>query len=321
MRAIQSIFIFVVCLFVSPCNDMFCNSPVDSNDDGFDDRDMKVMQEIININKLNVSDASTLGRWDWNKRLYEFNFADTNLKKLPESIGTLGKLERIYIVKSGLTYLPESIGNLTNLTEITILYSKLETLPNSISRLKNLKSIDLSFNRLTEIPSPIFNTTIGGLNVSGNNITNIGSDLGKLSLLGSLNLSYNKLTTLPEEIGNLQKLDHIYIYNNNLVSLPNSLWNIKSLTFLRLDSNAIDNISERIGELTNLDGLLLEHNNLKTIPDGVGNLKKLFRITLAGNYLYCNNGVIDTLLIPIFLKDGSIPIVDGLYDQRSQLSP
>nr|WP_081098069.1 leucine-rich repeat domain-containing protein [Leptospira borgpetersenii] len=49
------------------------------------------------------------------------------------------------------------------------------------------------------------------LNLSGNQLTTLPKEIGKLQSLRELNLSHNQLTTLPKEIGELQNLRKLYL--------------------------------------------------------------------------------------------------------------
>jgi internalin A len=68
----------------------------------------------------------------------ELNFYQDCLTNLPNSIGSLTDLIKLYINYNQLSNLPESIGNLANLTVLHISHNQLTSLPNSIGNLSGL---------------------------------------------------------------------------------------------------------------------------------------------------------------------------------------
>lgn len=77
---------------------------------------------------------------------YQLLLGDQDIKKIPESIGTLKKLKEIVIYDSPLESLPETIGELTSLEKLILNNNKLTTLPTSIEKLTQLKELDLQYN-------------------------------------------------------------------------------------------------------------------------------------------------------------------------------
>ena len=77
---------------------------------------------------------------------------------LPESIGNLQKLKKLYLPDAALTKLPESIGSLNELEILYLGRSNLESIPSSLTKLKNLKQLDLEETPISKsIPPEIFN--------------------------------------------------------------------------------------------------------------------------------------------------------------------
>ena len=72
------------------------------------------------------------------------------LKKLPESISKLQKLEEIYATNCELESLPELFVNLKNLENLDLSMNKISKLPKSIKKLKNLKRLNLKGNPISE---------------------------------------------------------------------------------------------------------------------------------------------------------------------------
>ena len=123
------------------------------------------------------------------------------LTSLPESIGNLTALNRLFLYNNQLSSLPESIGNLTALTQLYLYKNQLSSLPETIGNLKSLTYLDLSNNQLSSLPESI----------------------GQLTSLEVLDLDENKLSSLPESIGNLESLEWLYLNGNQLSSLPGTI--------------------------------------------------------------------------------------------------
>ena len=64
------------------------------------------------------------------------------------------------------------------------------------------------------------------LHLSGNQLTSLPLDIGKLTHLTCIELHGNKLTSLPVSIGNLNKLTHLDLRGNQLTYLPASIDNL-----------------------------------------------------------------------------------------------
>lgn len=81
--------------------------------------------------------------------------ASNQIKALPESIGALKTLKRLYLGANNLKTLPDSIGHLKNLELLHVVSNQLEVLPSSIGDLERLKILDLANNSLRELPPSI----------------------------------------------------------------------------------------------------------------------------------------------------------------------
>lgn len=132
--------------------------------------------------------------------------------------------------------LPESIGNLASLTRLYLWGNNIRTLPESIGNLQSLKEIDLTNNQLVNIPETIGNlTSLKWLFLNGNNIITLPEAIGNLTSLTRLYLSGNNITILPEIIGNLKNLSILELNSNyNLSTLPKSFSNLMALKVLGL---------------------------------------------------------------------------------------
>ena len=121
------------------------------------------------------------------------------------------------------------------------------------------------------------------LDMSGYDLTNLPSSIGKLRNLERLDLQGNNLTKLPESIGNLRKLKDLDLSENDLTKLPSFIGNLTKLRELDLGDNKLTSLPESIGNLTQLKELDLSYNNLKSLPSQIGNLGNLRDLDLYNN--------------------------------------
>ena len=149
------------------------------------------------------------------------------------------------------------------------------------------------------------------------------------------------IDTIPENFYELNELERFVSHDNQLMGIPNPVYLTTSLKSLEISNNYVDSISSQIqnlnqikylnfsynnitelpleiGQLNNLQMLGLSNNLLTYIPDTVASIDSLFYLTIHHNILYCRNGNIDIGQIPLFLWDGTIPNVRGLYEQDCQ---
>ena len=180
----------------------------DTNEDGYDDRDIQVLQDFIDLNEsLTGQNPLDIDSQEWVEgRLAILNLNYNQLTSIPESIADLSSLEYLYLEWNQLSSIPESIGDLSNLTELYLSHNQLTSLPESIGDLSNLEYLSLNYNQLTSIPE----------------------NVGDLSNLTELYLSHNQLTSIPETIGDLSSLLYLYLHYNQLTSLPESICNLPS---------------------------------------------------------------------------------------------
>ncbi|WP_407312504.1 COR domain-containing protein [Desulfosporosinus sp. SB140] len=79
---------------------------------------------------------------------------------IPEDIGKLQELEKLYLPDSAITTLPENIGDLKKLKVLYLGRSNIVKIPASLGTLRNLEKLDLEKSPITEsIPPEIFNQT------------------------------------------------------------------------------------------------------------------------------------------------------------------
>lgn len=147
-------------------------------------------------------------------------------------------------------------------------------------------SLDLSWKNLTEVPSQIARlTNLTELILNSNQLSSLPDWLGELSNLTSLYLRSNRLSSLPESLGKLSNLTQLDLSDNDLSLLPNSLGKLSNLTSLQLRSNQLSSLPDSIGKLSELTKLDLRSNQISSLSDSLSQLGNLTRLDLSFNQL------------------------------------
>jgi leucine-rich repeat protein SHOC2 len=123
------------------------------------------------------------------------------------------------------------------------------------------------------------------LHLSGNQLTSLPSDIGKMTKLTCIEASTNKLASLPASIGNLNNLTHLDLRGNQLSCLPSSIDNLTNLTHLYLSGNLLQLLPDGISEMVKLIKLDLTRNSLTMLPSNIDRLVNLISLNLSGNQL------------------------------------
>jgi internalin A len=171
------------------------------------------------------------------------------------------------------------------------------------------EDLDLSGMDLSELPTEIGKLiNLTSLNLSANDKLNVlPESILNLANLKSLNLSLNRLNTLPDSIGSLTNLISLNLCANPLKTLPESITQLNNLTELNLRYNQLNSLPESIGNLSNLILLDLRYNQLKTLPESVTQLNNLVEFNIEGNPL--------TQILPEIVGKGGLAVRD-YYRQR-----
>ncbi|KAL3726618.1 hypothetical protein ACJRO7_031515 [Eucalyptus globulus] len=209
------------------------------------------------------------------------------LRQIPDSIKKLTSLTELYLKSTGIEELPESIGSLKKLETLDAIYcASLARIPNSIGDLASLSRLDLTnCHKLAQLPDSIGSlVSLRKLLLSGcHSLKQIPNLIGKLTSLTELHLKFTAIEELPESIGSLKKLETLDAsYCALLARIPNSIGDLASLSCLDLtDCHKLTQLPNSIGSLMSLSQLLLSGCLLlRQILYSIGKLKSLTELHL-----------------------------------------
>lgn len=116
-----------------------------------------------------------------------------------------------------------------------------------------------------------------------NNLVNIPSSIGTLTLMTQLDISHNALDELPAEIGMCRRLRILHCNNNKLSGLPSALSDCQFLEEVVASHNRIVTIPSSLGQLEHLRIIKVDHNRLETLPYEIGGVETLDTLDCSHN--------------------------------------
>ena len=214
------------------------------------------------------------------KKLY---LSETQISTLPESIALLTQLELLDLRQSTLKYLPNSIGKLVNLRKLLLCNCELENLPDSIGDLTSLKELDLSRTKISTLPESIESLSqLELLDLRQSTLKHLPNSIGTLVNLRKLLLWSCEVENLPDSIGALTRLEKLDLSGTKISTLPKSIESLTQLELLDLRGSKLNHLTNSIGKLVNLRKLLLWNCEVKSLPDSIGDLIMLKELDLSG---------------------------------------
>ena len=152
-------------------------------------------------------------------------------------------------------------------------------------KLAGIQRLDLAAG-LTEFPREIFDLadSLEVLNLSGNALTELPADLGRLHKLRVLFCSDNHFSTVPEVLGQCPLLSMVGFKANRIHTLP-AVALTPGLRWLILTDNRLTSLPEEIGTCTHLQKLMLAGNQLRELPASLAACTQLELLRIAANQL------------------------------------
>lgn len=151
--------------------------------------------------------------------------------------------------------------------------------------LTGIRRLDLSAD-LQHFPEAIFALadTLEVLNLSGNRLNSLPSDLSRLRKLRILFCSDNLFTEVPGCLGGCEQLEMIGFKANQIRHLPGAALP-PALRWLILTDNQLQALPDEIGNCRHLQKLMLAGNQLSSLPDTLANCVNLELLRVAANRL------------------------------------
>ena len=235
-----------------------------------------IPQSLYQLNNLKLLDMSgnNISEIDGNllkglSSLVELDLSKNKIKYIPNSIQFLSFLEVLKVSNNQLLEIPEELGILTRLKKLFLNENSLQFLPRNIfSKMIGLEEIYLYKNRLENIcdsSSSIFDNMkhLKFLDIHSNYLT-IFNIFTEMPILDSLLLSYNQIQYINglDKCNNLTNLD---LNNNKITEFPPDILKLKKLSTLNLQNNDLNSIPNTLGLMINLVRLNIEGNPLKRL--------------------------------------------------------
>ncbi|XP_059658688.1 disease resistance protein Roq1-like isoform X2 [Cornus florida] len=217
--------------------------------------------------------------------LRELNISETKIKKLPDAIWMLKKLEVIdaSYCRDLKCNIPSCIGRSSSLRHLRFCHTKIQSLPTSICDLLYLQTLDLDYCEKLEVvpdlPSSLkilkvksYASQYRYLRVTPNNVAN---------LVNLQKLEFDCLredVKFPRDIEKLSELQTLKLSSTNIRILPKGIGALCQLKFLSIACHDLQYI---LGLPSTLVELLLENCELLERLTDLSNLKFLLRLSFV----------------------------------------
>ncbi|WP_374295767.1 leucine-rich repeat domain-containing protein [Acinetobacter sp.] len=281
---------------------------------------LKIPQFVSELPKLKSFDFCGCRDLDWVTNLAEYS----ELKTLGAHCKTIGQVEQIaeltqlehLTITGNVRQLPQNFSQLKNLQSLELFALPLKTLPNVLSELADLKTLSvntgdssLDFDEVVAVLKQCqklaslklvtsnlkLNEKISALqqlkklDLSGNGLQKIPTELYQLHELTELDLGLNQLHNVPKGIGQLSNLKVLKLNSNwqnkiDLINLMNELHQFTKLKTLHLWScQSLKQLPSNISACTQLQELDVDNNLLIDVPDSLYEMYWLKKLRLTTN--------------------------------------
>ncbi|MDP1595074.1 MAG: leucine-rich repeat-containing protein kinase family protein [Gallionella sp.] len=150
-------------------------------------------------------------------------------------------------------------------------------------QLAGTRRLDLSCG-LTQFPGEIYDLadTLEILNLSGNALSSLPDDLGRLHKLRVIFCSDNQFTEVPEVLGQCPQLDMVGFKANRIRHFSAAALPV-ALRWLILTDNQLDMLPAELGQCIRLQKLMLAGNRLQHLPDEMVACRNLELLRISAN--------------------------------------
>ena len=174
----------------------------------------------------------------------------------------LTNIEQLFVFGK---YLPSELRKKTNFTLAEVILFFL--IPDTVDNLVRLQKLNLHGNEITSISSNLSRCEMmTEFDVSNNKIAELPVEIfDTWKDLQTLKLKGNKLIFLPADLSKLTSLKYMDASKNNIASLPGQAFNdLKELTFLNLSTNGIVSVPSELGNCHELSYLNISDNGISS---------------------------------------------------------
>eukprot|EP01104_Vermistella_antarctica_P007707 TRINITY_DN188_c3_g1_i1.p1 TRINITY_DN188_c3_g1~~TRINITY_DN188_c3_g1_i1.p1 ORF type:complete len:1205 (+),score=279.57 TRINITY_DN188_c3_g1_i1:448-4062(+) len=250
---------------------------------------MEALGDVLQTLDIDNNELTTLpNTMSKLKRLTRLQCAHNRFKEFPPALYSLSGLEKLDMRMNLLESIPPEIAGMDGLSQINLSRNKIHTFPSSIGCLQRLTTINLVKNEISSFPEETDFTLLTELtyfHLSHNNLTQLTSEVCKLTVLMELGLSHNHLTELPAALGSLTYLSKLNASNNQISIVPDELAGMEFLNELYLSNNLLDVVPRFVTAFGSLKTLDLAGNRLRSLPDYIGSLVQLRALDVSRNLL------------------------------------
>ncbi|GAQ83946.1 disease resistance protein (TIR-NBS-LRR class) family [Klebsormidium nitens] len=228
---------------------------------------MKQGQLNVSFTRLGARQAVYFSHF-FSNRLVELNVSNASLGGMHVDLTPNRQLKilnagfnNICVIQKGNWTLPESLESL-------FLYRNgLSSVPAHVSSLPSIANFNGDGNELVSFPD--LNESVRTLSLSHNRFSSLPQKrlrhFGKLSVL---DLKGNSLSKLPSEIGLLVALEQLLLSQNHLEELPSEIGDLPWLRVLDVAYNRLQTLPETVGRLTQLEELFVGYQGVSLRAKG-----------------------------------------------------
>jgi hypothetical protein len=157
------------------------------------------------------------------------------LDKLPAEISRFKRLKRLDLANNKLNSIPALPKSLEI---VFFLGNEFEEVPKSLSALNNLMMLSFKSNHIKTIEAGVLPSSLKWLILTGNELSALPADMGRLKKLRKVMLSNNQLESLPPSMAECEDIELLRLANNNFLAIPTFVTTLPKLAFLAVAGNA-----------------------------------------------------------------------------------
>ena len=289
-------------------------------------KDLSPISALSNIQSIELNGTSVVSIDSFKNlsKIKSLVISDTRTLQSVAGVEEMTKLTDLDLSNNGIVVI-DGLNNLVNLETLYLNDNEIISFP-SINQLEELVILDISDNNINQLGEDLSGLSkLTTLNAQNNEICDL-STLDDLISLVTLNLSNNDLgcggvgvSPNFDSLENAPNLENLYLDNNNLTSIEGLRGRDINLEVLHINDNNLTDITP-IGEYTGIMDLVLFNNNITDIDDLSGMIG-LTTIDLSNNSI---NDFSDLLGIPnlvdVNLSFNNITTIPDISTSWSSLS-